>query len=84
MNQNERESQFLRSSVEELSKLAPVEGEEEELAERRQQMMQIEKIASDIVEINEYLNGTVSPIPELSSVVRRIERKIDQAEKTID
>ena len=80
---NVRESEFLRSSVEELSKLAPIEGEEEELAERRQQMMQIEKIASDIVEINEYLNGTVSPIPELSSVVRRIERKVDQAEKLL-
>ena len=80
---NVRESEFLRSSVEELSKLAAIEGEEEELAERRQQMMQIEKIASDIVEINEYLNGTVSPIPELSSVVRRIERKVDQAEKLL-
>ena len=42
-------------------------------------MMEIEKIATDIVEVNEYLNGSVSPIPELSSVIRRIERKVEQS-----
>ena len=76
---NLRESEFLKVSVEELKKLAPKEGEEEDLAKRRQQMMQIEKVAADIVEINEYLNGSGSPIPELSSVLRRIERKVEQS-----
>ena len=76
---NVREAEFLKSSVEELTKLEPKEGEEVELADRRQQLMQIEKVASDIVEINEYLNGSASPIPELSSVIRRIERKVEQS-----
>ncbi len=76
---NVREVEFLKSSVEELSNLAPKEGEDVQLADRRQQLMQIEKVASEIVEINEYLNGSVSPIPELSSVIRRIERKVEQS-----
>ena len=72
------EADFLRSSVEELSSLAPVPGEEEQLALRRTDMMQVEKIAGDLSEAFETLNGTASPIPELASLLRRLERKIDQ------
>lgn len=74
-----KEADYLRASVEELTLLAPQEGEEEELAGRRQTMMQAEKIASDISEAYDALNGQGSPIPELSSTVRKLERKADQA-----
>ncbi len=38
-----READYIRSSVEELDKLAPQDGEEDELAERRQKMMKAER-----------------------------------------
>jgi DNA repair protein RecN (Recombination protein N) len=68
---------YARHTVEELSKLAPVAGEEEELAERRQHLMQIEKSAADVNETDEILNGTSAPGPTLSSLMRRLARKID-------
>lgn len=74
-----READYLRSAVDELSKLSPQEGEEEELATRRHQMMQVEKVAGDIGEAHETLNGNGSPIPELAGLLRRLERKADQS-----
>ncbi|KKB12953.1 DNA recombination protein RecN [Devosia geojensis] len=68
---------YARHTVEELSKLAPVTGEEEELAERRQHLMQIEKSATDVNETDEILNGPSAPGPTLSSLMRRLARKID-------
>ena len=41
-----READWLRSSVDELEKLHPIEGEEEELAERRSMMMKAERMVS--------------------------------------
>ncbi len=74
-----READYLKASVEELSALSPEAGEEETLAARRTEMMQVEKIAGDIGEAFETLNGSASPIPELASLLRRLERKADQA-----
>ncbi|KGF70596.1 DNA recombination protein RecN [Hoeflea sp. BAL378] len=74
-----READFLRSSVDELEKLHPVEGEEEVLAERRSHMMKAEKMASDINEANEVLNGQGSPMPTISGLMRRLERKAQEA-----
>ncbi|MCW2307025.1 DNA repair protein RecN [Rhodobium gokarnense] len=74
-----READFLRTSVEELTQLAPQSGEETELAERRQAMMQAEKIAGDINDAYETISGQASPVPELSGVLRRLERKIPEA-----
>ena len=68
---------YARHTVEELSKLNPVAGEEEGLAERRQQLQQAEKAASDVVEIDETLNGPNAPTPALASLMRRLMRKID-------
>ncbi len=70
-----READYLRASVEELEALAPMPGEEGELAERRAVMMRGEKIAADLAEAAEHLAGTASPIPGLSSLMRRLERK---------
>lgn len=74
-----READYLRASVEELSKLDPQPDEERELADRRHAMMQVEKIAGDLNEAYETLNGNGSPIPEIASLWRRLERKVDQA-----
>ncbi|MBO9459779.1 DNA repair protein RecN [Labrenzia sp. R5_0] len=72
------EADFLRAAVDELSALKPETGEEEQLAARRTDMMAVEKIAGDLNEAFETLNGTASPIPELASLLRRLERKADQ------
>jgi DNA repair protein RecN (Recombination protein N) len=74
-----READYIRASVEELEKLAPVDGEEEELAEKRARMMKIERVASDISEASDYLNGSASPVPHIASLVRRLERKSQEA-----
>jgi len=74
-----READYLRASVEELEKLSPRDGEEEELADRRQKMMKAERIAGDIAEASEFLNGNASPVPHIASLVRRLERKSHEA-----
>ncbi|MGH6808421.1 MAG: DNA repair protein RecN, partial [Ensifer adhaerens] len=74
-----READYLRSSVEELEKLSPRDGEEDELAEKRARMMKSERIAGDINEASEFLNGNGSPVPLIASLVRRLERKSHEA-----
>ncbi|UVC06782.1 DNA repair protein RecN [Rhizobium sp. TH2] len=75
----QREADYIRSSVDELEKLSPVDGEEDELADNRSRMMKSERIAGDISEASEYLNGNASPVPHLASLVRRLERKAAEA-----
>lgn len=79
----EREADYLRSSVEELDKLDPRPGEEEELASRRTMMMKAEKVVTDINEAGDLLSGAESPVPVLANLVRRLERKIPEAEDLI-
>ncbi len=74
-----READYLRSSVEELEILSPQDGEEDDLAERRSRMMKAERIAVDINEACEFLNGNASPVPLIASLVRRLERKSHEA-----
>lgn len=74
-----READYLRASVEELEKLSPQDGEEDDLAERRARMMKAERIAGDIAEASEFLNGNASPVPHIASLVRRLERKSHEA-----
>lgn len=79
-----READYLRASVDELELLAPVDGEEEDLAEKRATMMRAEKIATDINEAHDILSGPGSPVPMLSSLVRRLERKSAEAPGLLD
>jgi DNA repair protein RecN (Recombination protein N) len=79
-----RESDYLRHSVEELSKLAPQAGEETTLAERRANMMAAEKIAEDLREAHEQVAGTNSPVLPLSNAIRRLERRSTQAPQLVD
>ncbi len=73
-----KEADYLAASVDELGTFGPIVGEEEELATRRTTMMQSEKIAADLNEAYEVLDGNGSPIPSLASMMRRLERKTEQ------
>lgn len=74
-----READYLRASVEELSKLEPMPGEEEELAETRARMMRAEKLAAEIDDAREVLSGPSSAVPQLASLLRRLQRKSEEA-----
>ena len=73
-----REGDYLRASVDELATLDPQDGEEDELAERRQTMMRSEKIATDLSDADETLSGNLSPMPILSGLARTLERKAEE------
>ncbi|MBU2327933.1 MAG: DNA repair protein RecN, partial [Alphaproteobacteria bacterium] len=74
-----READYLRASVEELETLSPLDGEEDDLADRRSSMQKSERIAGDIAEASEFLNGNASPVPHIASLMRRLERKSHEA-----
>ena len=91
MERAAREADYLRHASDELKKLAPKDGEETALAERRTIMMQGEKIATDLREAQEAVGGTHSPVSALSAAVRRLERRaasspalVEPAVKAID
>jgi DNA repair protein RecN (Recombination protein N) len=75
----EREADWLRHAVDELSQLAPQPTEETALADRRAAMMQGEKVAEDLREAYDGLAGSQSPVPALASALRRLERRAGQA-----
>ena len=79
-----KEADYLAAAVDELSGLAAEPGEEERLAGRRQQLMRAEKIAGDIAEAYETVAGSASPVPTLASLIRRLERKGDEAGGLLD
>jgi DNA repair protein RecN (Recombination protein N) len=80
----QREADFLRHAVEELSRLAPEPSEEAALAERRTAMMQVEKVAGDLRDAHDAVAGAQSPVPALSAAVRRLERRSNQAPALIE
>jgi len=75
MERAAREADYLRHASDELKTLAPKDGEETELAERRTAMMAGEKIAADLREAQAAVSGDHSPIASLSAAVRRLERR---------
>jgi DNA repair protein RecN (Recombination protein N) len=75
MERAAREADYLRHASDELKNLAPQDGEETSLANRRTVMMQGEKIASDLREAQEAVGGNHSPVAALSAAVRRLERR---------
>ncbi|ENN93851.1 DNA repair protein RecN [Bartonella bovis] len=78
-----REACYLRASVEELEKFDFKSDEENTLSLRRADMLKLDKIATDIKEADDLFNGSKSPISVLSSLVRRLERKIPEAQTLI-
>ncbi len=79
-----READWLRHTVDELSKLAPESGEETALAEKRAAMGQAEKIAEDLRDAHDAVSGDRSPIAALSAAVRRLERRRAQAPALVE
>ena len=75
----DREADWLRHAAAELESLSPQTGEETALAERRAAMMQAEKVAEDLRATLDSLAGPSSPLPPLSTAVRRLERRVVQA-----
>jgi DNA repair protein RecN (Recombination protein N) len=75
----QREADWLRHAVEELTALAPEAGEESMLAGRRAAMIQAEKAAEDLREAHAAVAGAPSPVPALAAAVRRLERRQAQA-----
>ncbi len=73
VEQAQREADWLRHAVAELTTLAPQPAEESVLAERRTMMMQAEKLAGDLRDAHEAVAGTPSPM--LSAALRRLERR---------
>ena len=71
----QREADWLRHAVEELTRLAPEPAEETALAEKRAGMMQAEKVADDLRDAHEAVAGAQSPVPALSAALRRLERR---------
>jgi len=91
MERAAREADYLRHASDELKTLAPKNGEETALAQRRSTMMQGEKIASDLREAQDAVGGDHSPVAALSAAVRRLERRagsmpalVEPAVKAID
>jgi DNA repair protein RecN (Recombination protein N) len=79
-----REAEWLRHSVDELTRLAPQAGEETALAERRTTMMQAEKVAEDLRATHDSVSGSQSAIPPLATALRRLERRATQAPALIE
>jgi DNA repair protein RecN (Recombination protein N) len=73
------DADYLRHAAEELAELAPEAGEEASLADRRQKMMQAEKVVGELQEIFDLLAGNASPVPALASAQRRLDRRAEQA-----
>jgi DNA repair protein RecN (Recombination protein N) len=74
-----KEADYLRHADAELIKLAACVGEETSLAERRTIMMQAEKVTGEIRDAYEAVAGQGSAVPVLASVLRRLERRKQQA-----
>jgi DNA repair protein RecN (Recombination protein N) len=68
---------YARHVVEELTGLALLAGEEDELAERRQRLMTLEKAAEEVRDADEVLSGPAAPGPVLAGLMRRLMRKAD-------
>jgi DNA repair protein RecN (Recombination protein N) len=79
-----READYLRAAVAELSRLDPQPGEETDLAAIRTAMMKAEKVASDIKDAEDVLSGPNSPLPQLASLFRRLQRKAAEAPGLLD
>jgi DNA repair protein RecN (Recombination protein N) len=80
----QRESDWLRHAVDELDKLNPQAGEETALATRRAIMMQSEKVAEDLRDAYDVIAGANSSVPALAGVIRRLERRSQQAPTLVD
>jgi len=75
---------YLVHALDELDRLDPQTGEEAHLAERRQIMMQAEKLSEELNEAGEAVGGSGSPVPLLSAALRRLERRAPDLPELLD
>jgi DNA repair protein RecN (Recombination protein N) len=68
-------AEYVSHALDELRELKPERGEEEALASRRQLMMNAEKIAAELGEALDALQGEGTANARLAAVLRRIERQ---------
>jgi DNA repair protein RecN (Recombination protein N) len=69
-----RETEFLRHAVDELSDLAPEEGEEERLAAARALLMNASRIGEEISSASELLTGDKGAESALATAIKRLAR----------
>ncbi len=79
-----REEDYLRHRERELADLAPDAGEEEELARRRQVLMNREKVVSTLGEALAAVSGDGSALARLSAAERRLERSAALAPELLE
>ena len=72
-----RDRDYLDHAVAELRQLAPEPGEEELLADRRRSMQRAEKVAEDMVALDDYLAGSDGGLARLRQAARVLERIAD-------
>lgn len=70
----ERDRDFLDHSIAELAGLAPEEGEEQALADKRAAMKQFSRIQDDLAELSELLSGSEGGLSQFRQAARRLER----------
>jgi len=78
------DADYLRHAHEELTKLAPQDGEEESLAERRLFMQRAEKVATDIRDALAAFSSGAAPAGEIAQAARRLERRLTQAPQILE
>lgn len=79
-----REQAFLEHAVQELTALAPGEGEESQLADSRAFLMAAEKISGDLGEAVEALSGQNGIDAKLTLALRRLARAKQHAQGRLD
>ena len=70
----QRDREWLEHAVAELTALRPEPGEEETLAERRRSMQRAEKVAGDLTQVEERLDGPNGALSALRQAARALER----------
>ncbi len=78
------DADYLRHAHTELAELAPQEGEEEALAERRLFMQRAEKVAADIRDALAAFSSDGAPAAEIAQASRRLERRLAQAPQLLE
>jgi len=84
MAKAQENAEYLRHALEELETLDPQEDEEAALAERRQLMMNAERIADDLNEALDALGGEGTSLARLGAALRKIERQKDNASALLE
>jgi len=69
------DEEFARHAVAELENIACKPGEELQLAERRQRLMQLESLVEEVRDADEILSGPGAPSGAIATLLRRLQRK---------